>query len=127
MKLYKNTKVKIRSPDGDTDFFDIVAGVLQGGNISPIAVHNLPGLRTSNVNRFNERKWLYFGKSKKQKIPHTITDVDYTDDIAFLANTPAQAESLLLELATRGIGLHANADKTDFMCDKRCDISTLNK
>ena len=29
MMLYKNTKVKIRSPDEDTDFFDILAGVLQ--------------------------------------------------------------------------------------------------
>ena len=27
--LYKNTKVKVRSPDGDTEYFDIVAGVLQ--------------------------------------------------------------------------------------------------
>ena len=30
MILYKNTKVKVRSPDGDTDYFDNVAGVLQG-------------------------------------------------------------------------------------------------
>ena len=30
MILYKNTKVKVQSPDGDTDYFDIVAGVLQG-------------------------------------------------------------------------------------------------
>ena len=29
MILYKNTKVKVRSPDGDTEYFDIVAGVLQ--------------------------------------------------------------------------------------------------
>ena len=29
MMLYKNMKVKVHSPDGDTDFFDIVAGVLQ--------------------------------------------------------------------------------------------------
>ena len=29
MMLYKKTKVKVRSPDGDTDYFDIVAGVLQ--------------------------------------------------------------------------------------------------
>ena len=28
MMLYKNTKVEVRSPDGDTDYFDIVAGVL---------------------------------------------------------------------------------------------------
>ena len=30
MILYRNTKVKVRSPDGDTDYFDIVAGMLQG-------------------------------------------------------------------------------------------------
>ena len=35
MMLYKKTKVKGRSPDGDTDFFDIVAGILQGGTLSP--------------------------------------------------------------------------------------------
>ena len=29
-KNTKNTKVKIRSTDGDTNYFDIVAGVLQG-------------------------------------------------------------------------------------------------
>ena len=28
--LYINTKVKVRSPDGDTEYFDIVAGVQQG-------------------------------------------------------------------------------------------------
>ena len=26
--LYRNTKLKARSPDGDTEYFDIVAGVL---------------------------------------------------------------------------------------------------
>ena len=33
--LYKNTKVKVRSPDGDTEYFDIVAGVLQGDTLAP--------------------------------------------------------------------------------------------
>ena len=33
--LYRNTKVKVRSPDGDTDYFDIVAGVLQGDTLAP--------------------------------------------------------------------------------------------
>ena len=33
--LYRNTKVKLRSPDGDTDYFDIVAGVLQGDTWVP--------------------------------------------------------------------------------------------
>ena len=30
--LYRNTKVKVRSPDRDTEYFDIVAGVLQDRN-----------------------------------------------------------------------------------------------
>ena len=33
--LYRNTKVKVRSPDGDTEYFDIVAGVLQGDPLAP--------------------------------------------------------------------------------------------
>ena len=33
--LYRNTKVKVRSLDGDTDYFDIVAGMLQGDTLAP--------------------------------------------------------------------------------------------
>ena len=32
---YRNTKVKVCSPDGDTEYFDIVAGVLQGDTLAP--------------------------------------------------------------------------------------------
>ena len=35
MMLYKNTKIKVCSLDGDTDCFDIVAGVLQGDTLTP--------------------------------------------------------------------------------------------
>ena len=31
----KNVKTKVCSPDGDADFFDIVAGVLQGDILAP--------------------------------------------------------------------------------------------
>ena len=35
MILYRNTKVNVRSPGGATDYFDIVAGVLQGDTLAP--------------------------------------------------------------------------------------------
>ena len=35
MMLYRNTKVKVRSPDGDTEYFNVVAGVLQGDTLAP--------------------------------------------------------------------------------------------
>ena len=58
-----------------------------------------------------------------------IKDADYADDIAYLANAPAQAETQLhnLERASAGIGINFNADKTEYMCfNERSDISTLN-
>ena len=61
---------------------------------------------------------------------HQIARViaDYPDDIAILANTPNQAETLLhsLERAAAGICLHVNAHKTEFMFFNQAgDIPTL--
>ena len=55
-------------------------------------------------------------------------DADYANDIALLADTPAQTESLLhsLERAAGGIGLHVNTDKTEYIYfNQRGDIFTL--
>ena len=35
MMQYKNTKVKLRSSDEDTEYFDIVSGMLQGDTLAP--------------------------------------------------------------------------------------------
>ena len=69
-------------------------------------------------------------KKRSRRYPSkTITDADYADDIAILANTPNQAETLLysLERAAAGIGLYVNAHKTEYMCyNQTGDISTLD-
>ena len=83
-------------------------------------------LRTSIV-RMKENSFK-LTKERSRRYP-TQTNADYADDIALLANTPAQAETLLhsLEWAAAGIGLHVNAHKTEYMCfNQRGDISTLN-
>ena len=46
--LYRNTKVKVRSPDGDSEYFDIVAGVLQGDTCL-IPLYHLSRLRAQNI------------------------------------------------------------------------------
>ena len=59
----------------------------------------------------------------------TITDTHYAVSIAFLANFPAQAETLLhsLKRAAAGIGFHVDAHKTEYICfNEKGDISTLN-
>ena len=42
MMLDKNTKAMVLSPDGDTDFFDFVTGVLQRRYINIVLVNTLP-------------------------------------------------------------------------------------
>ena len=71
MMLYKNTKVKVHSPDGDRDYFDIVAGVLQGDTLAPYQFIICLDYVLRIVYRFNERKRFLAGKGKKQKIPCT--------------------------------------------------------
>ena len=112
MILYRNTKVKVRSPDGDTDYFDIVAGVLQGDTLAPyffIVCLDLE-LRIS-IDKIKENSFELTKKRSRRYPAKTITDADYANDIAILANAPAQAETLLysLERAAEGIGLHVNA------------------
>ena len=33
--IYENTKAKVITPDGETEIFDILAGVLQGDTLAP--------------------------------------------------------------------------------------------
>ena len=130
MILYRNTKVKVPSPDGDTNYFDIVVDVLQGDTLPPylVIICLVYVLRTS-VDKIKENGFKLTKERSRRYAAKTITDADYADDIALLANTPTQAETLLhsLELAAAGIGLHANAHKTENMCfNQTGDISILN-
>ena len=86
-------------------------------------------LRTS-IDKIRENGVELTKKRSRRYPAETITDADYADDIAILANEPNQAETLLhsLERAAEGIGLHVNAHKTEYMCyNQTGDISTLDR
>ena len=83
-------------------------------------------LRTS-IDKIRENSFELTKKRSRRYPAKTITDSDYADDIAIVANTPKQAETLLhsLERATAGIGLHVNTHKTEYMCyNQTGDMST---
>ena len=130
MVLYRNTKVKVHSPDGDTDYFGIVAGVLQGDTLAPyFFIICLDYVLRTSIDKLKENGFELTKKRSRRYLAKTITDTDYADDIVILVNSLAQAETLLhcLERAAAGIGLHVNAHKTEYMCyNQRGDISTLN-
>ena len=126
--LYRNSKV--RSPDGDTEYFDIVAGALQGDTLAPyLFIICLDYVLRTSIDKIRENGFELTKKRSRRYPAKTITDADYADDIAILANTPDQAETLLhsLERAATGIGLYVNAHKTEYMrYNQTGDISTLD-
>ena len=130
MMLYRNTKVKVHSSDGDTDYFDIVAGVLQGDTLAPyLFIICLDYMLRMYIDKMKDNGFKLTRERSRRYSIQTITDVDYGNDIALLANTLVQAETQLhsLEQAAAGIGLHVNTHKAEYMCfNQRGDIFTLN-
>ena len=116
MMLYKNTKVKVCLRDGDTDYFDIVAGVLQGDRLTPyLFIIGLDYVLRTSIDLMKENGFTLAKERSRRYTAQTITDADYADDIALLANTLAQAESLLrsLERVAGCTGLHVETDNTE--------------
>ena len=67
--LYRNTKVKVRSPDGDTEYFEIVAGVLQGDTLAPyFFIIRLDYVLRTSIDKIRENGFELTKKSK-QKAP----------------------------------------------------------
>ena len=119
MMLYRNTQSMVRSPDGDTDFFDILAGVLQGDTLAPyLFVICLDYVLRTSADAHKELG-LTLEKAKSRRYPEQkITDADYADDLALFSDSIADATSLLhyVEDAAQKIGLYVNARKTEFLC-----------
>ena len=84
MILYRNTKVKVRSPDGDTEYFDIVAGVLQGDTLAPyLFIICLDYVLRTSIDKIRENGFELTKRRSKRYPAKTITDADYADDLAF--------------------------------------------
>ena len=115
MMIYKSTKEKVRSPDGDTDYFNIGAGMLQKDTAPHQFIIYLDYMLRTSIDLMNDNGFK-LGKERSRRYPaQTVSVADYAGDIALLANTHAQTETLLhcLERTAGGIDLHVNADKTD--------------
>ena len=107
MILYENTKAITRSPDGDIDFFDIVAGVRQGDSLASymFIIYSVDVLGTLIIwldfvlRMSNKRKWFYLKKNRSRRYPaETVTDAEKADDFALFANRPTQDKSQLRTL-----------------------------
>ena len=114
----------------NAEYFDIVAGVLQGDTLAPyLFIICLDYVLRTSIDKIRENGFELTKKRSRRYPAKTITDADYADNIALLANTSNQAETLLysLEWAATGFGLHVNAHKTEYkFYIQTGDISTLD-
>ena len=90
---------EVHSLDGDTDYLGIVTGVLQGHALVPyLFIICLDDMLRSSIDLIKENLFK-LAKERSRRYPaQTMTDVDHIDDIVLLANTPAQAKTLLHNL-----------------------------
>ena len=116
MMLYQNTKSIVRSPDGDTDPFDIIAGVLQGDTLAPyIFIICLDYVLRKALDENPELGFTLQQQRSRRHPAINITDIDYADDLAISTDTIEDAMKLLhkIEEVASQIGLYINTKKTD--------------
>ena len=127
MMLYNNTKGMVHSTDGDNNFFDVDAGVLQRDIIAPyLFIFWLEYELQTSLDLVKENGFTLKKARSRRYHRKTKIDADFTDDLALLTNTPK--ESLLHSLQkAEGTDLNVNVNKRKFLCLKpKGAISTLS-
>ena len=129
--LYSNTKSTILTPDGETEHFDILAGILQGDTLAPfLFIIVIDYVMRISVDTMKENGFLYQPRKSSRYPALHITDADFADDIALLADNLPNAQALLsaLESAANCTGLYLNETKTECLpinIRNRIEMKTL--
>ena len=119
LSMYESHKGFVKTADGDTEHFDITAGVLQGDTLAPylfiivlneilrsaITATSTSVIQTSATDRVS---------SKHYHAPVAITDLNFADDIVLINTTESAAQHMLHKIQTEAAkaGLEINNKKT---------------
>ena len=116
---YHNLQAKVVSPDGDTEMFKILAGVMQGDTLAPfIFVTVLDYALSKAIIGKEEELGLTLRPRRSRRTPaESISDLDFADDIVLMSNTVVQAQQLLMDVERecKEVGLLLNSTKTKAM------------
>ena len=118
MIVYINTRAMVISPDGDTPFFKITTGDLQGDTIEPfLFIICLDYVLRKSIDCNTE---LGFNITERKSTIYpavNMTNADYVDNIAITTNNLREVNLLLhsIEKSAKEIGLHINVDITEYM------------
>lgn len=90
---YANTTAKVLSPDGETEPFLILSGVLQGDTLAPylfIIILDY-ALRRTTEGKEEQLDFTVTTMKSRRVGSTTKTDFDFADDIALVSNIAGQA------------------------------------
>ena len=126
---YEKLKARVTSPDGETDYFKIFAGVMQGDTLAPflfVIVLDY-ALRKAIQGREEELGFTLHPRRSRRAGATSICDLDFADDIVLLSNEIEQAKRLVhsVEAECIIVGLRLNAGKTKVMFFNT-DVKTLH-
>ena len=124
-KLYEDTRAKALSPD----YFEILAGVLQGNTLAPyLFVIMVDYIMRKTIGEDGDRLGFQLSKRRSRRVgPIVITDLDFADDLALLTTEIDEAHEILTRLekeAAKG-GLHLNVPKTEMMLYNQDNIKKI--
>ena len=114
-KLYENTQARVLSPDGETELFNIVAGVLHGDTLAPYLFGIVPdyAMRRAIEGKKTELEFELERRRSRRHPAVAICVLDFADDIALLSEEIDQAQELLtrVEHESAKVGLQLNDKK----------------
>lgn len=116
--VYINTKARVETPDGNTDLFDILAGIMQGDTLAPYLFIIAVDYILRKVFDENEELGFTLQKRRSKRYPTIkVTDCAFADDLATTSDNieEAQRTLYLIEEAAALVGLKINPSKTEYM------------
>ena len=111
--LYKDTEAQVVTPDGDTEFFEILVGVQQGDTLAPFLFIIALDCALREASRETHAGFILTPLTPQLSSWHVATyttATDLADDHALISDHREEAEllSLRLEVAAETVGRHVN-------------------
>ena len=127
MKKNESTIASVLSPDGETDLFQIKAGILQEDTLAPFLFVNHYSMRQAIDERVEQLCFEITPQKSRRHPAIKAKDILFDDDVALLSEEFDWAQKLLSKVQTEAakIVLHINAKKTEFMAYNQPDDITI--